>query len=81
MKFYNDTCGPCKAIEEGLRSACGKHHVECYSMNVANCEEVCEDFKIKSVPTVIAFLNGNELGRFVGYKNEGEISDWLEKLK
>ena len=66
LKFYSNTCGPCKALDAML-----KEHLpaECKleKLNAADDRDAFYSYNVKSVPTLI-FLDdmGEELGRHVG---------------
>lgn len=81
IKFYSETCGSCKLIEKELKSILEKKFVTYYQINAEKSADICHEFNIKNLPTVVIFEDGKELNRFIGYKNEQEISKWLEKLK
>jgi len=43
--------------------------------------EIVEKYNIgDTIPVVIAFNNGNEIGRIVGEKNYSELSSWLKEV-
>lgn len=79
FKFYSPTCAPCRAIEPSLATICEDKKIERFNINIDDSPEVIQDFGIKSVPTVILFEEGKELGRFIGFKTEKEILSWVEK--
>lgn len=72
LKFSTRYCGPCKALAQNLLNFAD---VPIESIDADDNEEMCSQYNVKSVPTMI-FLNekGEDVGRIVGL-----IS--LEKLK
>ena len=49
-------------------------------MNIDASREMAADLGIRSIPTLILFINGKEVQRFVGLQSEGTLSEALEKL-
>lgn len=74
IKFYSDTCGPCKVIDSNLKKA----EIEYESINVHNDEnaDLVLKYKIRSVPTLIKEDNGVEIDRHVGIMTEEKLKSW-----
>ena len=74
IKFYSDTCGPCKFLDSNLKKA----GIDYESIN-ANSDEndaLVEKYKIRAVPTLIKEDNGVEIDRHVGIMTEEQLKHW-----
>lgn len=74
IKFYSDTCGPCKVLDSNLKKA----GIEYESVN-ANSDEndaLVEKYGIRAVPTLIKEDNGVEIARHVGIMTEEQLKHW-----
>jgi thioredoxin-like negative regulator of GroEL len=74
IKFYSDTCGPCKVLDSNLKKA----GIEYESVN-ANSDEsdiLVEKYRIRAVPTLIKEDNGIEIDRHVGIMTEKQLKHW-----
>lgn len=74
IKFYSDTCGPCKVLDSNLKKA----GIDYESIN-ANSDEndtLVEKYKIQSVPTLIKEENGVEVARHIGIMTEEQLKHW-----
>ena len=67
MDCFATWCGPCMMIApqvELLDKAFS--NVKCLKMNVEICRELSKQLNIKSLPTFILFVSGQEVQRFIG---------------
>lgn len=74
IKFYSDTCGPCKVLDSNLKKA----GIDYESIN-ANSDEndtLVEKYKIRAVPTLIKEENGKEIARHIGIMTEEQLKHW-----
>lgn len=74
IKFYSDTCGPCKVLDSNLRKA----GIEYESINANDDENdvLVEKYKIRAVPTLIKEDNGIEITRHTGIMTEEQLKYW-----
>ena len=49
-------------------------------VDVPNNRDLAEQFKIRSIPTLIIFRNGKEWDRFTGLKSRSDIRNLLRKI-
>jgi len=72
VDFYADWCGPCKAMaplmDEIARDRTGKLLV--VKVDSDQAPGLSERFAIRGIPTLIAFRDGNEVDRRVGFDPE-----------
>lgn len=82
QKFYTYRCNPCRDLRPILDKVCDDLNIELISLDCgANPPEVdYESFGVKSVPTVIIYLDGVEMKRFTGFKTEREILDIIQSI-
>lgn len=75
-KFYADWCVPCTQLSLLLNN-----------LNVQSIEEIDIDkdtekqaklYGIRSVPTMIKFINGSEVSRLHGNPGKKDVTDWLK---
>ncbi len=77
VDFYADWCGPCKMVAPVVESLAGKHPgVTFVKVNVDNCPDIAEMYGIMSIPTMIAFKNGEIAAQTLGFQPE----ESLEKI-
>jgi thioredoxin 1 len=77
VDFYADWCGPCKmaapVIKELAQEYNGKAVIA--KVNVDEQQELAGEHGVMSIPTVIAFVNGEEVERKIGFAGkEGYVS-------
>lgn len=71
VDFYADWCGPCRAISPFFASLTDKEEykdVVFIKVDAGHDQtrDICEEYKIKSLPTFLFFYNGKNVGHVVG---------------
>ena len=76
VDFYADWCGPCQmqgpVVEQAAEELAGT--VKIGKLNVDEEGSIAQQYGVMSIPTLIVFKNGKEVGRAVGFQT-------LEQLK
>ena len=80
IDFYADWCGPCKMLKpilEGIEKA--TQDVLFVSINVDEHREIAQTFNISSIPTLMMFKDGTEVGKKVGFQDNKSIIELLQR--
>ncbi len=82
VDFWAPWCGPCKmlgpVIDELAAEYAGKLYV--CKMNVDENDEVCQQYGIMSIPTVLFFKNGELVNRHVGFAPKAKMQQNFEAM-
>jgi thioredoxin 1 len=75
VDFMADWCGPCKALAPILSQLEQEQagNVLVYSVNVDESPELMARYMVKSVPTVLAFRDGDLVGQSVGLASKPKL--------
>lgn len=79
VDFYAEWCGPCKMMSpmiEELANEVGEDYIV-GKLNVDEAPETAAKYGVQSIPTVIVFKKGVEVGRSIGFKNKEELKALL----
>ncbi|MGR3973741.1 MAG: thioredoxin [Candidatus Rhabdochlamydia sp.] len=79
VDFYADWCGPCRALVPHLQqvSAEVEGKASLVQINVDHAQRVSEQYQITSIPALILFKEGKEVGRIVGLRDAKAIKDFI----
>lgn len=77
--FSASWCGPCRMMAPILEDVADKYKRKYYfyQIDIDSAEELAEKYNIESVPTIIVFRKGNEIGRIVGFHEMDEFEEFL----
>lgn len=73
VTFTAPWCGPCRAIFPALESLARSHagKLKVIQLNVDESQEVAQRYRVMSMPTIIAFRDGQASGQVIGaYKDK-----------
>jgi thioredoxin 2 len=72
-------CGPCKMMAPAYEAAANElePHVRLIKLNSDNEQAVAAKLRIRSIPTMILFHGGHEVGRTSGAMTAGQIVRWV----
>ena len=81
VDLYSTHCGPCRALAPLIDRLAGEYEgmAKVLKLNTAEGTEIAVGLGITSVPTVVAFRGGNEVGRLVGLRPEQQYRRLLEQ--
>lgn len=74
LKFYSDSCGPCKVLTKNLKEA----GIEVEEINVQEDSYLIDKYEIKNIPTLIKIENDTILDRFTGIMTVDQLKNWCK---
>ena len=80
LDVYGEHCGPCRQLAPTIDRLAGEFEGRARVLKVdagAN-HELAGSLSVSAVPTVVAFRNGQEVGRLVGLRPESAYRKLLE---
>ncbi len=85
IKFTAEWCGPCKMMDKTTwRDPSvvdwAKDHAVLIMVDVDKDTKVSEQHKIKAMPTMVAYRDGAEFDRTVGYMDASKTLSWMKDV-
>ncbi len=67
-------CGPCQMLEPALEELSKTASYKIVKVDVDQSSELAAKYKVRSVPMMIVFKDGEEMERLLGFMTQDEIS-------
>ncbi len=80
VDFYADWCGPCRMMTPVLESVAKdvKGKATIGKLDIDNAQKIAGQFQVTSIPTLILFHNGKEIGRLVGLRDAATVKEFID---
>ena len=76
---YNATwCGPCKMLGPVFEEVSKESSIKFVKVDIDEHEDLCREYKVMSVPTLILFENGKEIKRNIGFIPKDKLIEFLK---
>ena len=82
VDFYADWCGPCRMMTPILEKMAQEmqNSVTIGKLDVDHAQRIASTYQVTSVPTLILFKNGKEMGRVVGLRDEASLKEFINSV-
>ena len=78
IEFYSETCRPCKIMLPMAEKAAKEAGIPVSKYEIGKESEKAEEYRVKSVPTLILMSEGAEVRRLVGAVSKNELENFLK---
>jgi thioredoxin len=79
VDFYADWCGPCRMLGPVLEDVEKKTNISIIKVNTDDFLDIAKEYGIMSIPALKLFDNGKVIKEAVGYMEEEEVIEFLNK--
>ena len=76
VDFYADWCGPCKMLGSVLE----KLDYNIIKINTDKYPDLSREFAVMSIPTVLIYKDGKNVGKFIGFRSKEEIESIIKNI-
>ena len=82
VQFWAPWCGPCKQLGPVLEKVVGASggKVRMVRVNIDENQQIAQQMRVQSVPTVYGFVDGQPVDGFAGAQPESNVKQFVEKL-
>jgi len=78
VDFYAPWCAPCKQLSPLLDEVEKEEGIKVLKLNIDHAPEVATSLRVRGVPTLIIYKDGEISGTKVGALNKGQLLDFVE---
>ena len=80
VDFFATWCGPCKMLAPVLEDVQEEmKNVKIVKVDIDENPNVASDYKVKKIPTIKVFKNGEEITTNVGFLPKGALVEMINK--
>ena len=81
VDFWTEWCAPCRMMAPVLNEVAEELNetTRIGKVNIEQYQSLAQQFKVRSIPTLILFKNGKEVDRFIGVKNKDFLLNKIKK--
>ena len=82
VDFWAEWCGPCKALAPVLDGLADefKEKIKVVKVNVDESPNAPQTYKVRGIPTLVFFKNGQQVDQLVGNQPRDAIRGVIEKV-
>ena len=82
VDFFATWCGPCQMLSPILENFSKEtSDIDIVKVDIDSCGDLAIKYDIEAVPTLILFKNGTEIDRTLGFLDENELKNFINKYK
>jgi thiol-disulfide isomerase/thioredoxin len=80
--FTADWCSPCKAVKLAMVKFEQKYAAQIgfYKVSTDECQSLCGEQRISSIPTLIFMVGSEEKGRLVGVQSDVHVEEKISEI-
>jgi thioredoxin 1 len=82
VDFDAEWCAPCRAMAPVVERIASDHggRLTAVKLNVDRDPQIAVRYGVRSIPTLLFFVGGDELDRLVGFPDPSEVEHWAAAL-